>query len=290
MSGPESSAATAFFHSSGDGFEASVLTRGPWDASSQHAGPPAALIGRAIELHPASKGGDAADLQVARVTYEILGPVPIEGRLRVEVTTERPGRRVEMLGARLLGPGDVELVRARAWRIARRELDVPAELASDATGSPAQRAGRPSGAEGLPPDPDDVEADDAFFPGAQDVGYHTAMEYRFAAGSFVEPGPATAWMRMRQPLVAGEDPSPLQRVLVAADSGNGISSTLDFGRFVFINVDLTVHLHRLPAGEWVCLDSLTVPEATGIGLSDTLLYDERGPLGRAAQSLLVAER
>ena len=54
--------------------------------------------------------------------------------------------------------------------------------------------------------------------------------------------------------------------------------------------DLTVHLHRVPAGEWVCLDSLTVPERHGVGMTDTLLLDERGPIGRAAQSLLVAER
>ena len=70
---------------------------------------------------------------------------------------------------------------------------------------------------------------------------------------------------MRHPLVAGEEPTPLQRVLIAADSGNGISSTLDFRRYLFINVDLTVHLHRLPAGEWVCLDAVTVPSPPASG-------------------------
>lgn len=110
------------------------------------------------------------------------------------------------------------------------------------------------------------------------------------AGAFVEPGPATVWMRMRQALVAGEEPSPLQRVLVAADSGNGVSATLDWTRYVFINVDLTVQLHRLPAGEWVCLDAITIPEPSGVGLADTALYDERGPIGRATQTLLVGER
>ena len=74
---------------------------------------------------------------------------------------------------------------------------------------------------------------------------------------------------MRAALVAGEQPTPLQRVLIAADSGNGVSATLDWSRYVFINVDLTVHLHRLPAGEWVCLDAITVPEPTGVGLADT---------------------
>jgi hypothetical protein len=116
------------------------------------------------------------------------------------------------------------------------------------------------------------------------------MEYRFVHGGFAEPGPAIAWMRMRVPLVDGEAPTPLERVLAAADSGNGVSSTLDWDRFLFINVDLSVHLHREPAGEWVCLDAITIPERTGIGIADTALYDERGPVGRADQTLLVDRR
>jgi hypothetical protein len=116
------------------------------------------------------------------------------------------------------------------------------------------------------------------------------MEYRFVSGSFLERGPATVWMRPRHPLVEGELPTPLQRVLIAADTGNGASATLDLARHLFINVDLTVHLHRLPEGEWVCLDAITLPEATGVGLAESRLYDERGALGRSLQTLLLRER
>jgi hypothetical protein len=123
-----------------------------------------------------------------------------------------------------------------------------------------------------------------------DVGYHTAMDYRFLQGDFSEAGPALVWMRMRHPLIAGEEPTPLQRVLVAADSGNGVSATLDWTRYLFINVELTVHLHRALAGEWVCMDAITIPEPNGVGLADTALYDERGPIGRAMQALLIDER
>jgi hypothetical protein len=116
------------------------------------------------------------------------------------------------------------------------------------------------------------------------------MDYRFTRREFRELGPATGWLRMQHPLVAGEEPTPLQRVAIAADSGNGISATLDFDRFIFINVDLTLHLLRPLEGEWVCLDSTTIPERTGVGITDTALYDERGPIGRAVQTLLIAER
>jgi hypothetical protein len=49
-----------------------------------------------------------------------------------------------------------------------------------------------------------------------------------------------------------------------------------------------VHLLRPPEGEWVCLDSVT--HVDGLGMTDTALWDERGRIGRAAQTLLVRAR
>lgn len=271
---------SAFYVPEGGRFVSSELTRGPWDRGSQHAGPPAALIGRELERCP-SPAAPEAPWQIGRITYEILRPVPIAP---VTVRTEvlRPGRSVELLAAELAGPDGEALVRAHAWRIATRPVAVPAGIASEDPASPARPA------EPLAP-PGEAAAED-FFPTGEDVGYHTAMEYRFVSGRFLDPGPATVWMRMRQPLIAGEEPTALQRVLVAADSGNGVSAALDWRRYLFINVDLTVHLHRLPAGDWVCLDAVTVAEPNGVGLADTSLHDEAGPLGRAQQTLLVRER
>jgi hypothetical protein len=127
-----------------------------------------------------------------------------------------------------------------------------------------------------------------FFPTGEEVGYQSAMETRFVRGAFTEPGPALAWMRMRVPLVEGEEPEPLHRVLVAADSGNGVSSPLDYRRWLFINTDVSVTLRRPPAGQWVGLEASTYAEPDGVGMSDTMLRDEGGMLGRATQSLFVA--
>ncbi len=278
----------AFFVADGELATATALTRGPWDRSSQHAGPPAALLGRAIERCPGI-GERARDRHVGRVSYEILAPVPI-APLRVEVEIARPGRRVDMVEATLAPAGGEPVVRARAWRLLRRELELPAGLASDEEGSPANVAGRPSGRIGAPRPAEQIEPTDAFFPTGEQVGYHTAMDVRFDRGSFIAAGPAVAWMRPLYPLFAGEEMTPLQRVLIAADSGNGISATLDFDRFRFINVDLTVHLSRMPAGDWVCLDAVTSPERHGAGITDTMLRDERGPIGRAVQTLFIDER
>ncbi len=271
-----------------DRYSSSELTRGPWDPESQHAGPPAALIARAIERAP-GVGDGPDDRLVGRITLEVLRPVPI-APLEVEAEVVRPGRRVDYVTAALRPAGERDdLARASAWRIRSGAVDLPGGLASEDSASPARRQHGPAGTN---PHrlPERSSAGEEFFPTGAAVGYHTAIEYRFAAGGFSERGPAVCWMRMREELVAGEEPSPLQRVMVAADSGNGISATLDIRRHLFINVDLSVHLHRMPAGEWVCLDSLTIPEPSGLGLADTLLLDESGPIGRACQTLLVAER
>jgi hypothetical protein len=95
---------------------------------------------------------------------------------------------------------------------------------------------------------------------------------------------------MRAPLVAGEEIQPLSRVLIAADSGNGISHVVDFRTHVFVNPELTVHLYRYPDGEFVCLDAATTTDAAGIGFADTVLYDEVGPIGRGTQALFIAPR
>ena len=69
-----------------------------------------------------------------------------------------------------------------------------------------------------------------------------------------------------------------------------MSSPLDYRRFAFINTDLSVALRRLPTGEWIGLDAMSHAEPDGIGLTDTTVHDERGPLGRVTQSLVIAER
>ena len=118
----------------------------------------------------------------------------------------------------------------------------------------------------------------------------SAIEWRAARGSFYSRGPAALWTRMRYPLVPGEEPAPLDRVLVSADSGSGASWELDFSGWLFINPEITVHLHREPAGEWICLDAQTAITPGGAGLATSALSDLDGPVGVAAQSLFITPR
>lgn len=256
----------AFFtQESEDRFVPTEWTIGPWSRDSQHAGPPSALLGRAIER---AMGRD--NLQVARATFEILRPVPL---LPLQLHSEvlRSGRSVVLSSASLADDKGV-VMSVRAWSIRTDELEVDQFV----------HGRRP------PARPERGRAVDLFPTGER--SYLTAMEWRFVAGSFLEPGPATAWARMRYPLVEGEEIDPLSRVLALADSGNGISSALDFGKWVFINPDLTVYLHRLPRGEWICLDAETTTQPTGIGLASSVLSDEDGVIGRGLQSLFIGRR
>ena len=116
-----------------------------------------------------------------------------------------------------------------------------------------------------------------------------ALEIRFVAGTF-GGGPSTAWFRLRAPIVAGEEPSPLQRLAAAGDFGNGISTILPWDEYVFINPDLTLYIERPPVGEWIALEAQTTIAPDGIGTAESVLYDARGRVGRATQALLVAPR
>jgi hypothetical protein len=257
----------AFFEPVAAGeFVATAATAGPWSGDSQHGGPPSALAAHVMEQHEAEPG-----LRLGRVSVDILRPVPV-GKLTVRVRTVRPGRRVSLLET-VVASGDTEVLHARGWRLARPSGPVP-----------AIGAGEPAG-------PLPGETGMLAFPGAHTDGYLSAIEWRFAAGGgFSEEAAASVWMRPRVPLLPGAEMSPMARALLVSDSGSGVSAALDPGRFIFINVDLTVVLTRDPAGEWVRLDSATTIGTDGTGLTDTALADRAGHCGRAMQTLLVAPR
>jgi hypothetical protein len=256
----------AVFVQRGGRFVATELARGPWDRNAQHGGAPAALLARAFEALEAPPG-----LITARITYEFVRPVPL-GELEVRAEVVRPGRRVQLLEASVLAPEGTVLVRARALQVQ------PAS-----TGTPT------SPPEPAPPGPEHGRESDFRAP-HRPLFAPDAIEIRFVAGTFHGGGPATAWFRLRHPILAGEQPSPLQRLAAAGDFGNGISSPLAWEEYVFINPDLTLYLEREPVGEWIGLQSQTTIAAGGIGVSESVLYDERGRVGRAIQALLVARR
>jgi hypothetical protein len=254
----------ALFALDGDGFLPTELSQGPWDPNALHGGAPAALMARAIESVDPGAG-----MFVTRMTVEFLRPVP-RAHLVVSTTLVRPGKKVQLVDASIEA-GGVEVARATALRIRQAPMELP---------------DYPRPEEETPAFPDEV----IDISGGIRSGMGSAMEIRTVRGHFATPGPAAAWMRLRYPVVEGEQPSPLMRVMGAADFGNGLSGVLDYFKYIYINPDLTVYLHRHPVGEWVCLDAATEASPNGVGVAESRLWDCDGPIGRSLQALLIDQR
>lgn len=252
----------ALFIRDGHTFYPTPLTAGPWSPDAQHGGPPAALLAGAIDRLPSDE-----PMLLARVTVDLLRPVPL-APLTVETETVRPGRRVNLATA-LLRHGDQEVAVARGLKIRITDLDVP--FASPASHPRSPEEGRPVA---LFDDPGAFAAE--------------GMEIRMLQGDFTEPGPGQAWLRLRVPLIEGQETTGVERVAAAADFGNGVSNlTGDIADWLFINPDLEVRMSRPPSGEWIYLDSVSQVHSTGTGLATSAIGDEDGLLGVAAQSLYV---
>lgn len=259
----------AYVETAEGAFLASPLTRGPWHPDHQHAGPPSALICRAVEREAA----DAGFTHLGRLTVNLLRPAPI-GECRVEVSQDYLGRNAGHYSGRLIAAGkDI----ARFTALMQREDALP--VPDGTPGHPPPHAPKPW---------QDCPVVTMAFDG-HDFGYTRLIENRLAAGRFFN-GPSAAWFRMNYPLIESEAPSPYQRVAVAADSGNGISASLDISKFVFVNCDLTINLFRRPVGEWICLEARSLFGGNGCGLAESALYDEDGVIGQATQTLAVRAR
>jgi acyl-coenzyme A thioesterase PaaI-like protein len=279
----------SIFLDEGEGrFAPTEQARGPWDPRALHGGAPAALIASAFErLQP------GAELPFARLSFSFLRPIPM-APLRLSTRITRPGRRVQELEAELHA-GEELVCRAHALRI----LAAPETLPELAIEQAAERSDPPL------PGPDEAHPVRFALDDLERRSFAaTAMEMRFLQGqplagelpeqdsttSHQPQGAAKVWMRLCHPLLPGEPLTPLARVAATADFGNGVSAVLPFERYLFINADLTIALNRRPQGEWIALDARTLLHPGGIGWAQSVLHDERGPIGLATQALVVQER
>jgi hypothetical protein len=259
------------FDRDGDTYVATDLSRGPWDPDSCHGGAPSALLAALVDASPS-----LVPMQVVRLTYEILRPVPL-APVEASVRILREGKHIQVVEADLHGHDGIELVRCRALRVREGQVELP-DGASDDLPPPF-------------PGPDQAAREVARAGDAWGTGFWTAVEVRPTIGSVLgEAGPGTAWFRLVTPIADGVATTPIARVAAAADFGNGLAPPLPIDRFLYVNPDLTVDVHRLPVGEWVALESRSVAQPHGIGLSTSTLSDERGRIGTAMQSLYVEAR
>ena len=253
----------AFFTTpDGDWFQPTGACRGPWDPDACHAGPPAGLLARALEkLVPHQP--------LVRLTVDLIRPIPHAG-FRVEARLLREGRTVSTTALAVVDGEGREVVTARAMHLVAGGVGVLPTAPADTPDLALARQGR-FGLEGA---------------GHGLEMFSDGIEVRYPPGDGPDPGPTRIWMRTL-PLLPDEEPSPVQRICPLADCGNAVSRNAEPTEVAFVNTDLTIALHRAPVGEWLGAEAVSHWQDTGVGLADALLFDGRGPVGRALQSLVL---
>jgi hypothetical protein len=242
-----------------DRYRSTVHAQGAWAPDHQHMGPVSGLLVRAIEAcRP------RPDLLVSRIAFDILGPIPV-GEIEVSARVIRPGRTIELVEAEVIAEHRV-VVRATAWRLAIS--DTSAIAGGDIPDLPGPESGEPWVGSDL-----------------WGGGFIRSLQLRVLPDW--QPGRGRVWLRTDLDLVEGEPSSPLARFFGMIDTANGIAARADPATVLFPNTDLTVHLVRDPIGEWLGLDTTVSFGSDGVGLTASLLYDEVGPVGRAAQTLTL---
>lgn len=264
----------AFFVPAGvssDGYETVTATEhtvSVWAPTMQHGAPPSALLVRALE-----RVGAREDTRISRVVVDILGPIPVAD-IEIRAWTERPGTNVELVVAELWAEGSSGTARAvargSAWRMRTSQTENVAHS--------GDRVMKPAG--------DGVEF---AFGDSWSSGYLDAIEFKILT-EFGAVGPGEIWARPRPVLVQGETMTPLERLFSIADIANGIGAKLPIDEWTFLNTDLTVHIFRVPQGEWVGVSAETSTGPDGIAMCAGTLSDELGPVGRIAQTVLVRRR
>ena len=256
----------AFFTTAdGEWFVPTDHCRGPWDADACHAGPPAGLLARALEeLAPGPR--------LVRLTLDLTRPIPFAG-FSIDAEVVRAGRTVTTSRAVLRDGDGRPRVSASGLHLAM----------APERALPTLDAAHPAGALA------DARPDAFPFTGTLHglkAFNGEGVELAYPPGETRDPGPTTLWMRT-VPLLADESPSPFQRICPLADCGNAVGRNADPDEHNFVNPDLSVILHREPEGEWLGMRAESHWQPDGIGMSDALLFDERGLVGRALQTLIV---
>jgi len=249
-------------------------TTGPWAAGLQHAGPPSALLTRAVRR----LGGLPVRALPARLSFDILSPVPVAD-LVVTARTLRPGRKVALAEATLAtadAPGR-PVMALRAWLVRQLDQDSPARASIPVTPTSSP----PAWSDTWRPMPR---------PEGWHPGYLDAVAWQWVEGSFEAPGPAAVWTRLGVDLVEGEDPDPVERLVAVADSASGISSVASPADLVFVNTDLTLHLSREPVGGEIWMRAQSTVDGAGIGRTTGELGDRGGAVAHSAQCLFVEPR
>lgn len=236
------------------------LPRGLWDRRYQTGVALAGLTAHLVEETPA-----LAPMVITRFTMDLLKPTPM-APVEPRVTLLRNGKRLQLLEVELVHEDEVT-VKAIALRV--RTADSPR------TESPRH---------GPPPAEPRPGFDDRKSP------FSHIVQTRMESGGMEELGDGVQWVRFDGEIVRGKPITPFVQMAMASDFGSGLSSFVDWREWTYANVDISLHLTRMPEGPWMRLASHSDSAGNGIAVVDTTLSDLTGDVGHAHQTLFLDRR
>lgn len=239
--------------------------RGPWSEDACHAGPPSGLVARAVEKL-------VLDKQLVRLTLDMVRPIPLAG-FTITAKIVKQGRMLTTCAVVLSDREGKACINASSVHL---KTQVAKELPSAVIAGPVFEDAIPG-----------------YFPTMlvhhDKPTFAQSVEVAFPPGEDNAPGPTTIWMRTHG-LIEGELPSPFQSLCPLADCGNAISRNTNLSEASFVNPDLTIAIHRAPQSEWLASQAISLWQPSGLGMSQSTLFDTEGAIGVATQTLLVSAR
>jgi hypothetical protein len=249
----------SFFARDGDRFIPNPVSRGPWNETSLHGRVVIGLLGREIER----RHGEA-QFMPARLTVDMYR-LPDLSPAEVVTRVVRDGKRIKVIDAEFIS-GGTSMARATCQLLRRTE-------------NPAGEVWSPPG--WAAPGPDEIPP-----PRDPRAALGGMWEIRPISGAMGTLGPRRVWMREARDLIEGEAWTPFARAAVSCDFASPFANAGTEG-LAWINSDVTLYLHRLPATEWIGYEVVNHHATDGVAIGECLVHDERGPIGIASVAALA---
>lgn len=242
-------------------YKPSVHTQGAWNENEQHMAPATGLICSELEDFVEND-----NKQIARLSLDILGMIYLD---EFSVTTKvvRSGKTIELIESVWESKGKTCIV-CRIWRLMKE---------------------RTTEVEGL---------EDTSIPHYSTLENWTGMN--IWSGGYIKtvfphikagerrPGKGIAWISNQIEMVKGKKTSAFVKLMGMVDTMNGLVVRQESPfQYAFPNVDLQIHLYRLPSSFYLGLNVQQQYGRDGVGLTSAVLHDEKGSFGHAEQILTI---
>ena len=243
-------------------YKSTIHAQGAWNEHEQHMAPATGIICAELEQFQ-----PRPEMRLGRISLDIFGLIAF-GEFSIHTKIIRPGKTIELIESSMVAQGRTCIV-ARAWRMQTQDSSAVAATEDASIAQPEQYQLW----EGM-----------KTWPG----GFIQSIETRNDPLHHRQ-GNGIVWATSFYEMVEGKVTSDFVRLMGIADIANGIAPRqfeLPF-QWSFPNLDLQIHMHRLPQGKWLGIQAVQQYGADGIGLSSAILHDVHGPFGRTEQIITL---